>query len=208
VKNLRSLRLCCLCLGLLAVAACSPSGGRIHPPDLDPERAAQQALEEYDANKDGAIAGPELDRCPGLKFALKIMDRDGDGRLNAAEIADRLRQHQEARVGLTALPCQVMLDGRPLAGATVTLVSEKFLGPAVKPVSGVTDETGFCSLKVEGNEMPGVQPGIFRIEISKRGSDGKERVPARYNTNTTLGADTGTGSPIFTQTLILKLRSS
>jgi hypothetical protein len=34
-----------------------------------------------------------------------------------------------------------------------------------------------------------VQPGVYRIEISKKGQSGKELVPARYNTASELGVE-------------------
>jgi hypothetical protein len=74
------------------------------------------------------------------------------------------------------------------------LTPEEFIGPDVKLASGVSNEEGICWFQSAGEELPGVNPGIFRIEVSKTDAGGKELLPARYNTNTTLGADTGDGS--------------
>jgi hypothetical protein len=70
-------------------------------------------------------------------------------------------------------------------------VPERFMGPSVKPARGVTDESGACLLAVEGEEIEGVHCGIFRIEVSKPDANGKETIPARYNSASTLGVDTG-----------------
>src|SRR5262249_8892642 len=77
-------------------------------------------------------------------------------------------------------------DGRPLGGATVTLVPEKFMGPATKPATAVTDEDGSGEFRTEGSGEP-VAPGYYRVKVSKVVS-GKETIPAKYsNEQTTLG---------------------
>jgi hypothetical protein len=83
----------------------------------------------------------------------------------------------------------VHLDGKPLQGATVTYVPEKFMGSSIKPASGVSDERGTVPLIVEGEKLPGVQPGLYRVQISKKDASGQETIPARYNQDTILGAE-------------------
>lgn len=122
----------------------------------------------------------------------------------AYEIAARLAQYQADKVGLTFVMGQVTLDGRPLGGATVTLVPENFMGPAVKAAKGTTGADGACSFQTDGAEVGGVQCGVFRIELSKKDAGGKETLPARYNANTTLGVEVWMG--IRDVTLNLKSR--
>ncbi len=193
-------------LSLTALAGCS-SGRRVQVPSLDPQAAGRQALSEYDTNKDGAIAGAELDRCPGLKAGLAVIDRNRDGRVTADEIAARLTQYQEDKVGLTQLFAHVTLNSKPLGGAVVTLVPEKFMGSAVQPATGTTDADGYCSFQVEGAELPGVHCGVFRVEVSKEDSGGRETLPARYNAQTTLGEEVGLGSAVMNRGILLKLSS-
>jgi hypothetical protein len=81
---------------------------------------------------------------------------------------------------------QVLLDGKPLAGATVRFVPEKFLGDGFKPAEGVCDERGLAELRTEGGRLPGVACGFYRVEVCKPGG-GKESLPARYNAASTLG---------------------
>jgi hypothetical protein len=159
-----------------------PGGAQVSPRD-----AANQALAEYDANKDGALDAKELEACPGLLSALKRVDKNNDGRLSADEIADRLAffQLQGTQMDVTA---EVTLDGRPLAGATVTLVPEKFMGPSVKSASAVTDESGTAVLKTEGSGEVSVACGYYRVQVSKN-VQGREVVPAKYNTKTVLGQE-------------------
>jgi hypothetical protein len=175
--------------GLLFLAA-GCSSGSMAPPNIAPEAMSEQALAEYDTNKDGQVDGKELEKCPGLKSALKSMDSNGDGRLNAEEIATRLRYYVDARTGLiSGISCQVLLDGRPLREAKVTFVPESFLASAIKPASGVTDTNGYVTFQTEGFDISGVQPGIYRVEVSLKDPSGQEKLPARYNTQTVLGQE-------------------
>jgi hypothetical protein len=170
---------------LFLLSGCS-SQTVITIPHLDPEEAGREALAEYDTNKDGFLDADEVKRCPALLGSLKAMDKDGDGRLSAEEIALRVAEMRDSQVGLLRLPCLVTLDGQPLAGATVTLLPESFMGPALKAASGVSDNAGSVRLQVEGQPVSGTQLGFFRITVSKKEGD-RETLPARYNTTTTLG---------------------
>ena len=170
---------------LLLGAACSGKGPKI--PSPSPSDAAGQALAEYDANKDGALDAKELEQCPALKDARKRgMDKNNDGRLTADEIKDRLSIFQSEGM-LGSLLVEVRFDGHPLGSATVTLTPERFLGPSFKPATGTTDASGSAILQVEGLEKGVVPYGYYRVEVSKKSAGGKELVPARYNTKTTLG---------------------
>ena len=84
---------------------------------------------------------------------------------------------------------------------------ERFMGPAVKPARATTDPGGDFRLKTEGIKLIGAQPGIFRIAISKKDESGNETIPARYNTETTLGVELGYGSPASNRGLELELTS-
>jgi hypothetical protein len=75
------------------------------------------------------------------------------------------------------------------------LEPEKFLGSGVKPASGVTDRDGSAALKAEGQDLPGVQFGFYRVRISKKDGQGRETLPARYNTQTTLGCEIAPDDP-------------
>jgi hypothetical protein len=174
---------------------------------MDPESAGEQALALYDADKDGSIAGEELDNCPGLKQGLRQLDGNRDQALSGEEIAARLRQYQEDRLGVVGFIGHVTLDGRPLVGAEVTLVPEEFLGSDHKPAKATTDPGGDFRLKTAGINSIGAQPGIYRIQISKKDASGKESIPARYNSETTLGVELGNGSSVTNSGLELRLSS-
>jgi hypothetical protein len=173
--------------GGLVLLAAGCSGGRPGDTQISPREAANQALAEHDANKDGALDAKELEACPGLRSALKRVDKNNDGRLSADEIADRLTFLQ--REGAQAdVDVEVTLDGRPLSGATVALVPEKFLGPSFKPVSAVTNDIGAGTLQAEGSGYA-IPLGFYRVEVSKKHAKGQEMIPAKYNTKTVLGQE-------------------
>jgi hypothetical protein len=142
-------------------------------------------MAEYDTNHDGFLDEKELDRCPALKIGLDSVDR----RVRAEEIAARIQVYRDSQVALKAFTCRVTLDGKPLQGARVTYVPEKFMGSSIKPASGVTDERGTVLLMVEGEKLGGVPPGLYRVQISKKNANGEEMIPPRYNHETTLGAE-------------------
>jgi len=175
---------------LAVVVGCSQ--GPLTDAKLKPSAAAEQALAEFDANQDGAIDTSELEKCPGLRAAQAAMDADGNGLLSESEIATRLKSYVGDELVVTTFPCRVLLDGRPLADATVTLVPESFLASALNPASGVTALGGDAVLTVEevqAKGFSGVYCGLYRIQVSKRNAAGVETLPAKYNTETTLGQE-------------------
>lgn len=176
-------------MGLGLLPGCSASGDQITVPTYSPEEAAKQVMAEYDTNHDGVLDAKELERCPSLKHSLDAIDKNGDKRLSADEIAGRIQMYADSQVGLKATSCHVRLDGKPLQGATVTYVPEKFMGSSVRPASGVSDQNGGVSLVVEGEKIPGVQPGFYRVQVSKKNASGQELIPARYNQDTILGIE-------------------
>jgi hypothetical protein len=174
---------------IIALAGCSTQGGGAAR--LDAVAAAGQALAEYDPNKDGALDAKELERCPALRQSLKLIDKNGDGRISAEEIAERLRGYAAAAGNRFSFPCQVTLDSKPLAGAVVTAVPEKFLGAGYRKATGTTDEAGAVYLQEEGQQEVGLPSGLYRLEVSRKSAQGQETLPARYNSQTTLGLEVG-----------------
>ena len=74
----------------------------------------------------------------------------------------------------------------------MTFEPEQFMGGAVHPASGVT-QGGSARIDVADEHRPdpnahGVQNGHYLVRISyKRGDE--ELIPAKYNTETTLGCE-------------------
>jgi hypothetical protein len=193
-----------LVLAFGALIGCSSKGGGpIAPPDFSPAEAARQAIAQYDKNGDGLLDAKELEQSPALKSALKELDKNKDGKLSQDEIADRLTE-SHAQAAILTVTTTVTLNDRPLTGAKVSLVPEKFMGPTYKPATGVTDGGGIAVFQVEGLRVPGVPRGFYRVEVSKKNGD-QETIARRYNTETILGVEIG---PDFRQPLVLKLTGS
>jgi hypothetical protein len=174
---------------VLLAAGCRGNSGPAGAPTFSPATVAAAALAEYDADKDGGLSAKELEKSPPLREAMKrALDKNNDGNVTADEFEARLRIYQEEGMMSTCV-VQVFLDGNPLADATVTLTPEKFLGPTYRPVTGNTGPEGFAPLLSDGPNGGFVPFGFYRVEVSKKGAGGKEIIPPRYNTQTTLGKE-------------------
>lgn len=181
------------CVLLPALLACcvgcgSSTAAPLEPTRLDASGAAHSAVAEFDQNKDGALSAAELAKCPSLKAALAKADADADKRLTEGELSARIARYTAAGVALMPAPVTVTVDGKPLAGATVTFTPEKFLGAALAAATGETDQQGTVRLQAAGAPAPGLAPGLYRVTISKRTGD-RETLPARYNTASELGLE-------------------
>jgi hypothetical protein len=183
------------CLGAcLLLTGCGGGASRVHPVKIDSASASSQAMELYDKDGDGAIAGGELDAVPGIKKYISHYDRDGDKRVTREEIAARLDDWSNQKLALLGAPLFIRLDGQPLGGATATLVPEPYLGPNVKPATGITMDSGYVMLShadadlpksSNGRPIPGVFAGTYKLEITHP----SRNIPAKYNTATVLGEE-------------------
>jgi len=185
----------------LVLAGCSSGPPALKPPKIDPQDSADGAMELYDKDGDGFLSAEELEACPGILFALKTYDQDGDGRVSRDEIAQRLQKLVDQRVAITRLVAKVRYKKRPLPGASVRFIPESYLGEAIKPAEGMTSAKGGAMIAVEDALLPenqrgkrAMQYGTFRVEITHP----EVEIPAKYNTNTTLGYDTRPGNAYVT----------
>jgi hypothetical protein len=197
----RSLSASFLLVTLLAVV-CSCRYGRapVRQPSIDASSAGKLAMEQYDTNDDGKVAGDELEKAPALKGALMLVDTDGDKGVTADEVAARVKAWKAMQTALTSVRCHVTLNGQPLADAQVVFEPEPFLGESIKTATGKTNQLGDASPSIGREELPspnipgGVHFGLYKVRISKVVS-GKETVPARYNTETVLGQEVSYDDP-------------
>ena len=192
-------------ISLVLGGSCSRTSPRLHPPAIDPAIAGAKAIEQYDANKDGKISGAELDKAPALKVAIARIDTSGAGEITAQKIAARIKAWQESKLGRMSLSCTVLHNGKPLADAEVKFVPETFLGENMKPAVGKTDTNGMAMLSIPTtgrDDPPGVAPGFYRVEITKSG----ENIPAKYNSETTLGQEAALDAPELMQGIKFDLK--
>ena len=178
----------------------------MHIPTIDPADASAQAIELYDSDHDGALSTAELAACPGILGHLSLYDLDGDGSVSPQELEARFRDFRSKRIGLTSLRVRLRMNGRPLPGAKVKLIPEPYLGDEVKAASGRTSGRGIARMDIHDDDSPsdekgmvGVHFGTYKVEVTHT----TVQIPAKYNTQTTLGYETEPGNPI----LVIELKS-
>jgi hypothetical protein len=189
-------------VSLLAIssASCQRGPARVVQPQIDPSGAGSAAMELYDKNGDGVVSGAELDAAPALKAALPRLDTNQDGGVSAGEVAERVRAWKAMRTALVSVRCQVTLDGRPQPDVQVLFEPEPFLGDNVKKATGATNQFGDAAPTIADEDKPdpklpgGVHFGLYKVRISKQ-AGGRETIPARYNTATTLGQEVSYDDP-------------
>jgi hypothetical protein len=201
-------------LSLAPFASCSFGPPRVKQPGIDASRAASQAIEMYDKNSDGVVNADELEHAPALKAALPRLDTDGDKGVSAAEIIERINAWKAMQTAMTSVRCHITLDGQPLAGAQVVFEPESFLGSEIKPAAGTTNQFGDTSPTISKEDrgdpkLPGgVHFGLYKVHISKQ-VNGKETLPERYNTQTSLGQEVSYDDPgILNSSIAFALKSS
>jgi hypothetical protein len=191
---------CCLAIVSLQVASCSYGPSRVKQPGINASSAGSVAIETYDKNADGVVSGAELDQAPALKAALSRLDTNSDKGVSADEIAARVNAWKAMKTGMTSVRAHVTLDGQPLVGAQVVFEPESFLGDEIKTATGTTNQFGDVAPMISKEDRPdptlpsGVHFGLYKVHISKQ-ANGRETVPARYNTETTLGQEVSYDDP-------------
>jgi hypothetical protein len=116
--------------------------------------------------------------------------------------------------GMTALRCTVTLDGRPLPGAKVVFEPEPFLGDEIKTAFSNTNEFGDAGPSIPPEDRPapnlpgGINFGLYKVRITKD-VNGKESLPAIYNTDTTLGYEVAYDDPgMMSNNIVFALKSA
>jgi len=182
-------RLGLLILTLAALTGCNSGPGRLAPPEIDADAAAEAALKDYDTNGDAKLDKQELVKCPAILSALPKYDADGDGFVTADELAQRIRSWSSERTAMTSYFCRVLWNGQPLSRAKVEFVPEPFLGDAIKPASGYTKTSGHANLEIAAADLPaglrvsGVHLGLYKVKITHP----QIKIPSQFNDATILG---------------------
>lgn len=168
---------------------CGPSRPtRLSAPALD-ITAIVAGIMQADVDGDGKLGDRELASVPAFVDARSALDSDGDGALSKAEIESWLTRVRASRIAVTSVATVVRHKGRPVVNAVVKFVPVASMA-GVAAAEGVTDATGQAQITVPGSRYPGVNCGVYRVEITGTGSDGRP-LPARYNSASTLGAAVG-----------------
>jgi hypothetical protein len=189
---------------LLVAGGCSGSPQRVNPPEIDPSTAAAAAMETYDTDHDGKLSNEELMKCPGVLISMKKYDVNGDKAIDAAEFEQRLTQLLKNKTGATQLACHIVYQGKSLPGATVVLEPEPYLGDEIQAAEGVTSNSGMADVGMPAENAPEalknlklIQYGTFKVRVTHP----TIQIPAKYNTDTTLGYETIPGEPTASFTL-------
>jgi hypothetical protein len=185
-------------LFVLAAVGCSGGPSAVDVPEVDPEAAAEKAINAYDANGDRALGPDELAKCPGILSKLTAYDADKNGTVEQAEIVRRIGELFKHNPGATQLNCAVTYGGRPLADAEVLFEPEEYLGEELQAARGVTDAAGVAAMGIPPEFLPehlhrlkALHYGTFKVRITHP----TITLPARYNTATELGYETESGNP-------------
>jgi hypothetical protein len=149
-----------------------------------------------DKDGDGKLDAEELKGSPGLLAARGRIDGDGDGQITAEELQKRFEKYLVHKIGAIAFVGSVTNAGEPVSGAEVALEPEPFFEGVLSPASGLTDQAGFFRVQVPGLEVPGAQPGIYRVRVSKKDPNGQELIPARFNRESVVGVEVAADSEI------------
>jgi hypothetical protein len=182
----------------ILVAGCSGGQERVKPPRIDRASAAKQAIELYDTNHDGKLSKEELAKCPGVLISIDGYDTNHDKFVDEEEILNHLNQLLRNGTGATQLACNLVYQGKPLAGAKVVFEPEPYLGTDIQSAEGVTNNYGAADLGMPPEKAPAalknmklIQYGTFKVRITHPTIS----IPAKYNTETTLGYETIPGQP-------------
>lgn len=182
----------------MVLTGCSGGAQRFEAPSVDHDAAAQQAVELYDKDGNGALSEGELAACPAILGKLSFYDANGDKKVDKDEIATHLKKLL-AGTGGTQLNAMVSYKGKPLSGAEVVLEPEPFLGDEVQSARGVTDSSGSAQLAIPPEFMPehaqrlkAVHYGLFKVRITHPSVS----LPPKYNSETELGYETEPGNPL------------
>jgi len=171
------------------------------PQTFDVPAATSQAMQQLDRNGDGKLTKQEFRRSPGLSTSLPTIDQNGDGIVQREEIQSRLQSYVDRKVAVASVAIIVTLDNQPLDDATVELIPEKFMGDASYRAVGTTDRRGIVRPEVSVDRsspvaQTGFYSGFYKVRVSKRGDNGEELLPPRYNSRTTLGIEVKMGAHV------------
>lgn len=171
---------------------CGSGPNAIEPIYINAGAASSEAIQLYDHNGDNRLDDAELANVPGILLHKDKYDVDKDGFVSEEEIANRIGNWRDKGIGFATVRISVLLDKRPLSGATVRFVPEPYLGEAPKIGTAVTDSSGDAKMSVAKEYIPedlrvarmrGMFGGTYRIEVTHPNIE----LPERYRNGSALG---------------------
>jgi hypothetical protein len=129
-----------------------------------PDEAVAATLAEFDKNDDGKITTEEIDVTSGLAAGVVRIDANKDGALTGEELKARFETLEQTS-DLLAISPTVSGPNGPLAGATLTMTPEKFMGEGLQSYSGTTADGGSCQLEGAELHLPGLPRGYYRAHV-------------------------------------------
>jgi hypothetical protein len=173
-------------LGCIFLSGCLSRESRVPAAKMDPETMTQKCMDLVDADSDGLLTKAELKVTPGLLSALVDLDEDKDKQLSRDEIFKRFELYVTSRVGLQGVDCSVTINGRPLRDAHVDLIPEAYMAEFIEPAAGdvINENTGAVEISTHA-DLPGVRPGIYRVEITSPSVD----IASKFNKETIYGME-------------------
>lgn len=172
------------------LAGCSNKPARVTAPRINASRAAAEAVRLCDRDGNNAVSTAEATASPGLAAAFERVDTNHDGSLSAAEIAARITDWANHRVGIVTQPVQITLNGKPLAGGRAEFIPEPYLTRWLKPAGADIFASGVCSPSLLPEHLPqglrmGVNCGFYTVRITHP----TLKVPPQYNEESILGIE-------------------
>ena len=181
-----------LFFALVVSLGCDNGPPALELPELDPAKAAKQAITDADKNNDGILSKKELAMYPAVRARFNEYNTDNNDSISAEEIEKHLQAWRDRGAAIRSISCIVTLNGKPLPGAHVEFTPEPFLEPGIKPATGVTGPRGRAALTMSKDDLPndlinfkGVHLGIYKVRITHP----NKKISAKYNTSTTLGEE-------------------
>ncbi len=187
MRKLPSSRLRPFILLLILTVGCKSKPSGLGMPPIEPEVAADSAMRLYDLNSDGAISGAELNAIPSIKSAVDKIDTNGNKSVEKEELVARLKTLLDSRFAVFPATVTVTKNGKSVPGAVVAFTPEEFMKEMIDAGTGTADGLGIAEVTTVKARY-GMQPGYYRLTISLQ-ENGKERIPAKYNTDSKIGAE-------------------
>ena len=173
-----------LLMGLVSLLSGCSGFAKPEPVGLDPPEVAAAIIEEFDADRDGALSKSEIKASKSLSFLsrneLNPLDVDQDGSVTNEEIEAKIQGFvEENRITVF---CYVFYRRQPLRDAEIRFVPETFMGPTLVEATGTSNAEGLAEIE-DGGEFGGMVSGLYKVEITHP----TVNISPEFNTETTLG---------------------